>query len=162
MISFGLVCTKGHSFEAWFKDSTTFERQAKRGLVTCAHCGSPKVSKALMAPAICGTKKSKRGAAPVEAPIEAPATPGAPGMLAKAAPDPQAVALMKELQELRRKVEENAEYVGDRFAEEARKIHYEETEKRSIYGEASEDDAKALAEEGVEFAKIPWLPRTNS
>ena len=82
--------------------------------------------------------------------------------LAGGAPDPKAAELMRELRELRRKVEENAEYVGDRFAEEARKIHYEETEKRSIYGEASEDDAKALAEEGVEFARIPWVPRTNS
>ncbi len=152
MISFGLVCSKGHSFEAWFKDSATYERQAKRGLVTCAHCGSPKVTKALMAPRLAGTKKGKRGKNAAE-PTQA---------LAKAAPDPQAAALMQELRELRRKVEENAEYVGDRFAEEARKIHYEEAEKRSIYGEASEEESKALAEEGVEFAKIPWLPRTNS
>ncbi|MBL8837028.1 MAG: DUF1178 family protein [Alphaproteobacteria bacterium] len=152
MISFGLVCSKGHSFEAWFKDSATYERQVKRGLVTCAHCGSAKVEKALMAPRLAGTKKGRRDKDAAE-PTQA---------VAKAAPDPQAVALMKELQELRRKVEENAEYVGDRFAEEARKIHYEETEKRSIYGEASEEESKALAEEGVEFARIPWLPRTNS
>lgn len=155
MISFGLVCAKGHEFEAWFKDSATFERQAKRGLVTCAQCGSAKVSKALMAPRLAGTKKSRRGRATAEA---APPQQA----LAGGAPDPKAAELMRELRELRRKVEENAEYVGDRFAEEARKIHYEETEKRSIYGEASEDDAKALAEEGVEFARIPWVPRTNS
>ena len=151
MISFGLVCAKGHEFEAWFKDSATFERQAKRGLVTCAQCGSAKVSKALMAPRLAGTKKSRRGRVAAEA---APPQQA----LAGGAPDPKAAELMRELRELRRKVEENAEYVGDRFAEEARKIHYEEAPSRGIYGEATPAEAQELSEEGIGVMPLPPLP----
>ena len=161
MISFSLVCAKGHGFEAWFKDSASFDRQAKKGQVACAQCGSSEVRKAVMAPAIAGTKKgrTKRPAAASEAP-QAPEVL-APEVLARAAPDPKAAALMQELRELRRKIEASADYVGDKFAEEARKIHYGEGDKRGIYGETTEEEAEALADEGIEFGRLPWVPRGN-
>jgi len=157
MISFALVCDKGHDFEAWFKDGASFDRQAKKGLVSCAQCGSAKVRKAVMAPAISGTKHTRKPAEP--APQQPQPEPQE--QLAKPA-DPQAAAVMQQLRDLRRKIEESSDYVGDKFAEEARKIHYEEAEKRSIHGEATDDEARALADEGIEFARIPWVPRTNS
>jgi len=164
MISFNLVCDKGHGSEAWFKDGASFERQAKKGLVTCAQCGSAKMRKAVMAPAIAGTKRTRKGSGRDAEPAPAPAALPAPTpeVLAKPASDPQAAALMQQLRELRRKIEESSDYVGDKFAEEARKMHYDEVEKRSIHGEASDDEAKALADEGIEFARVPWVPRTNS
>jgi hypothetical protein len=156
MISFNLVCDKGHDFEAWFKDGASFDRQAKKGHVACATCGSAKVRKAVMAPAIAGTKQTRKDEVPAPAPA-----PAQPEMLAKPA-DPKAAAFMEALRELRSKIEESSDYVGDKFAEEARKIHYDEAEKRSIYGEATDDEARDLADEGIEFARVPWLPRTNS
>ena len=158
MIVFDLTCDKKHVFEAWFKDSATFERQSKKRLVSCAVCGSTHVRKAPMAPRI----SSGGEAAPEPAPIAA-ATPA--GRRATLATDPmaaKAAELAAQLRELRSQIEKNSEYVGPRFAEAARKIHYGEAEKRSIYGEASEEDARELAEEGVEFARVPWLPRTDS
>ena len=140
MISFNLRCTKDHVFEAWFKDGKTFDRQAKQGKVACPVCGDAKIEKAPMAPNI-ATSKSKK-AVPSEAAV--------------------AAEMNKALADLRDAVETNCDYVGDQFAEEARKIHYEETEKRNIYGEASDSDAEALKEEGIEVNRIPWLPRTNS
>lgn len=145
MIVFDLACHKGHVFETWFADTKTFERLRKKGHVACAECGSTKVDKALMAPRVRGGKK-KDAAPPPE----------------KVTTDPKAVEMLKALRELRRQVETNAEYVGPRFADEARKIHYEETPKRNIYGEANEADAKSLAEEGIEVARIPWVPREDA
>ena len=161
MISFNLVCDKGHGSEAWFKDGASFERQAKKGLVTCAQCGSAKMRKAVMAPAIAGTKRTRKDAdAAPAAPVTPPSAP-TQEVLAKPASDPQAAALMQQLRELRRKIEESSDYVGDKFAEEARKIHYGESDKRGIYGETSEEEAEALADEGIEFGRLPWIPRGN-
>ncbi len=150
MIVFNLQCHKGHGFESWFKDGAAFERQSKRKLVECPACGSVKVEKALMAPRLSGTKKSRKVAA-APAPSQAVAAMGNDPAVAKV------VELQKELAKLRAHVEKNFEHVGDRFAEEARKIHYGETEHRDIYGEATNDEAEALAEEGVEVARIPWV-----
>lgn len=157
MIVYDLACDNGHVFEAWFKDSATYERQVKKKQLSCALCGSVKVRKAPMAPRI-GRAKGEgedtgRGAGSAAAPMDTYAT------------DPRmkrVAALMKELAALRKHVEENAEYVGSKFAEEARKMHYGEKERRSIYGEASNQEAKELAEEGIEFARIPWLPRHDA
>jgi hypothetical protein len=151
MIIFNLQCHKGHGFESWFKDGAAYSRQSKRGLVECPACGSTKVEKALMAPRLAGTKKSRK--APAASPADAPAQAamGSDPAVAKA------VELHKELSKLRAHVEKNFEHVGDKFAEEARKIHYGETKHRDIYGEASPEDAEALAEEGVEIARIPWV-----
>jgi len=137
MILFDLKCDKGHVFEAWFRDGPTCERLIKARKAACAICGSGKVAKAPMAPSIRGTK------ATTPAPVEAAE---ARQMLVK----------------LRETVEKNCDYVGPGFAEEARRIHYGETDKRNIYGEASEKDAKALSEEGIEFGRIPWLPRADA
>ncbi len=154
MIVFNLQCHKGHGFESWFKDGAAFERQSKRKLVECPSCGSVKVQKALMAPRLSGTKKSRKSTAPV-------ATPGVAAM----GNDPavaKAVELQKELAKLRAHVEKNFEHVGDKFAEEARKIHYGESEHRDIYGEATVEEARDLAEEGVEVARIPWVRSSDA
>lgn len=148
MIVFNLQCRKGHGFEGWFKNGADFDRQARRGLVECPACGSTKVEKALSAPRVAGTKKSRKAALP--------ATQAAMGS------DPATAKLAEmhaQLAKLRAHVETNYEDVGENFAEEARKIHYGETEKRDIYGETSADEAAALAEEGVPVARIPWVRR---
>jgi hypothetical protein len=160
MIHYSLVCDKGHDFESWFADSAAYDKQAKRKLVTCPHCGSANVEKAIMAPRLA---TSKKGAAPIEAPlpVKAPAPAPAP---AQAAPTPVAMISPQErevrakLKELRDHLTKNADNVGAKFPEQARKMHYGEIEHRSIYGEATPDDAKALAEEGIEFHPLPILP----
>ena len=160
MILYRLRCRKGHEFESWFKDSKAYERQEKRSLIGCPACGDSKIERAIMAPRI------GKGDGTAEAPAEAPAVP------APAAPAPQqqqmaalARHVPKELREallkVRAEVEKNCEHVGDKFAEEARKIHYGESDKRGIYGETSDKEAEALAEEGIEFGRLPWLPRGN-
>lgn len=139
MIKYELKCRKAHVFEAWFYDSAAYDKQAAGGKVVCPVCGSRKVSKAPMAPRLA---RSKGAQAADEA-----------RQMAKA---------MKALTELREHVEKNADYVGEKFPEEARKIHYGETDKRNIYGEASKEEAKELAEEGIDVAMIPWLPRSDA
>ena len=147
MIKYRLQCKKKHEFEGWFSDSATYETQAKRGLVACPDCGSTKVSKAMMAPSVA---TRSRDSEPVQ----------------HSRDDAKRLAVQREMLDLMRKVrkqvEENAEYVGPRFAEEARKIHYEETEARGIYGEASIDEAKELAEEGIGVLPLPPLPEDAS
>ncbi|WP_119392892.1 DUF1178 family protein [Taklimakanibacter lacteus] len=150
MIRYDLVCADGHEFDGWFSDSAAFDKQARKGLVSCIHCGSTRIEKQLMAPGI--PVKSNRKAAPAE-----PAKP----MLAGAF-DPRQQKLIQMMREVRKAVEENAEYVGNRFADEARKIHYEEAEKRGIYGETTSDDAKALIEEGIEIHPLPILPEESN
>jgi hypothetical protein len=159
MIRYALRCERDHTFESWFQNSAAYDKQSKRGLVTCPVCDSAKVEKTIMAPRLA------RADVP-EPPPPVPAPPPAP------APAPQAVAgkapvaimgaqereLRQKLKELREHVTKNANYVGAKFPEEARKIHYGETEHRSIYGEASPEEAKALHEEGIEFHPLPVLP----
>ena len=158
MIRYALICNKSHEFESWFQNSDAFANQAKRGLVTCPVCGSEKVEKALMTPQLKRTDKGKgRDAPPMVA--SAPVAPDAP---AENVP----VAIMSneekqfrtKLKELRDHLTKNADNVGQKFPEEARKMHYGEIEHRSIYGEASPDEAQALQEEGVEFHPLPVLP----
>jgi hypothetical protein len=145
MILFDLKCGKGHVFEAWFRDGSSADQQMAGRKVACPECGNSKVAKAPMAPRIAGKQKTD-------------AAPPAPSKEMVA----MSTKLRKELGELRAKVEANCDYVGEKFAEEARKIHYGETDPRSIYGETSKEEAHALADEGVEFARIPWLPRHDS
>jgi hypothetical protein len=158
MILYRLRCSKGHEFESWFKDSKTYERQEKKSLIGCAVCGDSKVARAVMAPRI-----GKKGKGEVEAPA-VPAAAPAP------TPEQQQMAALtrkmpKELREallkVRTEVEKNCEHVGDKFAEEARKIHYGESDKRGIYGETTDQEAESLAEEGIEFGRLPWIPRGN-
>ncbi len=159
MILYELNCDRQHSFEAWFKDGATADRQLKRKSVECPSCGSVKVAKALMAPRV-GKKGNAREIAPIEPPVApsapAPATPP----LGKAAMIP--AELRQALIEVRKQIEANADYVGDKFADEARKIHHGETEARGIYGEATDDEHEELLEEGIEVARIPWVNRGDA
>lgn len=141
MIRYTLRCDREHEFEAWFRSSADYDRAAKKGANVCVVCGSTEVTKALMAPAVSGTRKET---------------------VTLAAPDPRSQAMRELVKEFRKKVTENADYVGDKFAEEARKIHYEEVEPRGIYGEATPDEAKRLAEEGIGFQPLPPLPEDKN
>ena len=156
MILFDLKCGKGHVFEAWFRDGTTAEKQIAGRKIACPSCGTAKVQKAPMAPRI--GKSGKPAAA--ESSTAEPSQPQGVVMTKEMAS--KAVQLRKELGELRKKIEANCDYVGGQFAEEARKIHYGETEARGIYGETSEEQARELNDEGIEFSRVPWLPRQDS
>jgi hypothetical protein len=167
MIRYALNCAKGHAFESWFQNSAAFDKQNKRGLVNCPVCGSSEVNKAIMAPQLTRTRKaasaqaepptpaSPSPPAPAAAPSMPPVTPG---KAAVAMTSPAERELRRKLKELRDHVTKNAHYVGARFPEEARKMHYGEIEHRSIYGEATPEEAKALHEEGIEFHPLPILP----
>ena len=147
MIKYALRCDHGHEFESWFANSSAFEKQQKRGLVSCPACGSEKVERAIMAPNVSGVHKKDRvpvSTTPEKAPV---------AMLS-----PQEKEIRAKLKELREHITKNADNVGAKFPEEARKMHYGESEPRSIYGEATPDDAKSLAEEGIEFHPLPVLP----
>ena len=161
MILYRLRCSKGHEFESWFKDSKTYERQEKKSLVGCAVCGDGKVERALMAPRLGkkGGRAAEVEAPPAAAPAPAPSPEQQQQMAALARHMP--AELREALIKVRTEVEKNCEHVGDKFAEEARKIHYGESDKRGIYGETSEEEAEALADEGIEFGRLPWVPRGN-
>jgi hypothetical protein len=164
MIRYSLLCQRQHEFEIWFANSADYDRQSKRGLVTCPVCGSAKVEKAIMAPSLGrGAKKGISDQPKVATPqpdappvAEAPAAPEAKAPVAMMSP--QERELRAKLKELRDHLVKNAENVGGRFPEEARKMHYGEIEHRSIYGEASPQEAKDMLEEGIEFYPLPTLP----
>jgi hypothetical protein len=154
VIRYALRCEAGHAFESWFNDSLAYDRQMARALVTCPLCGSAKVEKAIMAPAL--AKRGRREAAP--APARAPQPPRGAEKTPVAMISKEEVELRKKVKELRDHIVNNADYVGETFPEEARRMHYGEIEHRSIYGEASLESARALADEGIEFHPLPRLP----
>jgi hypothetical protein len=158
MIRYSLACERGHEFESWFASSAAYDKQAKRGLVACPMCGSTKVEKAIMAPRLARSDKPiDVPAAP--APPAPPSPPSAPqGGEPVAMISPQERELRTKLKELRDHLTRNAENVGRKFPEQARKMHYGELEHRSIYGEASPQEAKDLHEEGIEVHPLPVLP----
>jgi len=158
MIRYTLGCERGHEFESWFQNSAAYDKQSKRGLVTCPVCGSAKVDKTIMAPRLARSDIIDPTPPTPPSPAPAPAPQAAPPRTPVAIMSPHERELRQKLKELRDHVTKNASYVGPRFSEEARKIHYGETEHRSIYGEASPDEAKALHEEGIEFHPLPVLP----
>ncbi|HZT87336.1 MAG TPA: DUF1178 family protein [Stellaceae bacterium] len=135
MILFTLRCAAGHEFEAWFRDGAAYEAQHEAKEIACPVCGDATVEKALMSPRI---GRSRPAGLPTPAQLRAALT------------------------ELRQQVEKNCDYVGERFAEEARRIHYGESDPRGIYGEASREESHALAEEGIQFGWIPWIPATDA
>jgi hypothetical protein len=156
MIRYSLRCDRGHAFESWFQSSSAYDSQVKRKLVTCPACGSAKVEKAIMAPQIV-SKKGRDSAAPAPAAstdVTAPAS--TPLMMA------QERELRAKLRELRDHIVKNADNVGERFPNEARKMHYGDIEHRPIYGEASPDEARSLIEEGVEVSPLPVLPEDRN
>src|ERR1700716_3709700 len=148
MIRYAPRCDRGHSFESWFQSSAAYESQEKRKLVNCPACGSAKVERAIMAPQIVSNKGSQAAPpAPAPAPAADVAAPAStPLMMA------QERELRAKLKELRDHIVKNADNVGERFPNEARKMHYGDIEHRPIYGEASPDEARALIEEGVEVS----------
>lgn len=143
MIQYRLKCANGHRFDAWFLDGATYDRQSAGGGISCPFCGDGQIGKAPMAPNLAKNKNDKQ----IE-PTELRATE-------------VAERILNAVNGLRKKVEENCEYVGDKFAEEIRSIYYGETEKRGIYGEASEQETIDLEEEGIEFFHLPIVPRRN-
>jgi hypothetical protein len=155
MIRYALHCEAGHEFESWFANSAAFDKQAKRKLVECPVCGSSKIEKSIMAPRLARTDDAPRAEEIAESPATPPAPPAKTPVMTVS---PQERVLRQKLKELREHITKNSNYVGARFPEEARKIHYGETEHRSIYGEASPDEAKELHDEGIEFHPIPILP----
>ena len=142
MILFNLRCAADHEFEAWFKDSATYDQQVAAGEIACPVCNNTDVAKAIMAPRVSSTAKRRSG------------PPISPAELQR-----QYVSAMREV---RKHVEDNCDYVGPSFAEEARKIHNGDSEERSIYGEATPDETKTLAEDGIPFNHIPWVPREDA
>lgn len=153
MILFDLKCQDGHGFEAWFRDGAAYDAQVAAGDIACPVCGDTRVTKAPMAPRISKGPLGDRAIPPQLRPE---------GSSAEARTPMVAGELKAELEGLRRKIEENCDPVGDKFAEEARRIHYGEAPHRDIYGQATEAEASELVEEGVEFARIPWPVRTDS
>ncbi|MGZ8308454.1 MAG: DUF1178 family protein [Rhodoplanes sp.] len=159
MIRYALACRQGHAFESWFQNSNAFDDQAKRKLIACPECGSTAVEKALMAPrlsqAVTGSRR-RVAQGPEDSAAPPPASPSSKAPVAIMSP--QERELRSKLKELREQLTSSAEHVGPRFPKEARKMHYGETEHRSIYGEASADEARALIDEGIEFHPLPVLP----
>ncbi len=147
MIRYDLICDKGHEFDGWFSSSDAYDTQVKRGFVECSHCGSARVEKQIMAPnvGVRSNKKSESSQRMVSAPV-----------------DPRLQAMMQLAREMRAHVEANSENVGDRFADEARKMHYNETEQRGIHGQATPEAAKELIEEGIDVMPLPRLPEDGN
>jgi hypothetical protein len=161
MIRYSLQCESGHEFESWFANSDTYDKQVKRKLVTCPTCGSAKVEKAIMAPRLARTDKPREmlpSPVPPSAPMPSMPEPKAPVAMIS----PQEQEFRQKLKALRDHLVQNAEHVGPRFSEEARKMHYGEIEHRSIYGEASPEEAKDLHDEGIEFHPLPVLPEDRN
>lgn len=158
MIRYALACDRGHGFESWFRDSAGFEEQARRGLVSCPLCGSTSVVKQIMAPSVARTDRD--GPVPQAAPAQPAEAPGLPApaegpMVALGERERTFRALLKAVRD---HVTANAEHVGPRFAEEARRMHDGLGDFRAIYGEATAEEARALAEEGIEAYPLPILP----
>lgn len=149
MIVFDVSCSNEHVFEGWFKDRDSFDEQVDAGAISCPVCGDTDVKKGLSAPRLGGMRKGKDEAQP-----NAAMGPNGPA-------DEKLKEYVSALHELKKHVEENSDYVGDKFPEEARKIHYGETEARSIHGEATPEEAQELHEEGVDFHRIPW-PKSDA
>lgn len=140
VIQYALQCSNGHRFDAWFKNAAAYDEQRARGIVTCAQCGDGGVEKAPMAPAVARTDSAR---------------------IPLSSAHPDAARFRALLRDYRRKVMTEADYVGDRFAEEARKIHFEEAEARGIYGEATRDEVASLLDDGIDFLPLPDVGEDN-
>ena len=137
MITYSLVCDNSHKFDAWFRSAEAYDEQAGRGIVTCPICNSVRVEKALMAPAVSRMNSDK---------------------VSLSSGHPQQAEIREMLRVMRKKVTSEADYVGDKFAEEARKIHFKEADPRGIYGEATHDEVAELIDDGVDFLPLPHVP----
>lgn len=170
MIRYAARCEGGgHEFDGWYKDSAAFDRLARAGLIECPSCGDTRVSKALMAPAVVSSRR-RAAAEPVAPPPQPQPTaaqtspvpaPPPPPTDSRAAAGPMPAQLVAMLQRMRAEVEKSCDYVGPRFASEARKMHEGEIEHRGIYGEATPEEAEALREDGIAVSRIPWVPKAD-
>ncbi|UWS80750.1 DUF1178 family protein [Phaeobacter sp. G2] len=179
MINYSLKCAQGHSFDSWFQSASAFDKLAAAGLVACAYCGSSKVEKAIMAPRVRTGRKAVSGMGEPEQNLpatpehqntpsasaqgDAPAGAAGPDRGAERGPgalstpmSSEAAEMQKALGDLRRKVEENSDYVGKDFASEARAMHLGDAPERAIHGEAKPEEAKALIEEGIPVVPLPF------
>lgn len=156
MIRYALQCEAGHAFEGWFRSSSDFDEQRTQGRLTCPVCGVAEVEKQIMAPNV--------SACDADSEVTLPATTAAPetSPTQLMMPDPRDLAMRQMLKSMRDHVLANSVDVGDRFAEEARKIHHEEVERRSIRGRATSEEAQALRDEGIEFSPLPVLPEDQN
>lgn len=169
MIQYALKCAEGHAFDSWFQSAAAFDKLVSAGMVSCAICGGVKVKKAIMAPRV----RTARGAvavpdvAPETGPVTgpeigtatgSPAGPRVPSVTSSNPLSQPANPAEQALAELRKKVEDNADYVGQDFAAEARAMHLGDAPARSIYGEAGLDEAKQLVEDGVPVTPLPFRP----
>jgi hypothetical protein len=152
LIRYALVCEAGHGFESWFRSSADYDGQRKGDLVSCPMCGSTSVEKQIMRPSVARTDKGGRRAERTAPQDKTPV----------AMMSPVEQELRNKLKELRDHVTKNADYVGDKFSELARQMHYDEIDKRSIYGEAEPDEVRELVEEGVEVQPLPLLPEDRN
>ncbi len=146
MIRYDLICDKGHEFDGWFSNSDAYDQQEKRGLVSCTHCGTNKIQKQLMAPGIPAKSNRKSDRQTMTA---GPA-------------DPRYAEMVRLMRDYKKHVEATSENVGENFAEEARKMHFNEKEKRGIYGQTSPQEAVELLEEGIEIQPLPVLPEDGN
>lgn len=159
MIRYSLKCADGHSFESWFQSAAAYDKLAASGLVCCSVCGSDKVEKAIMAPRVRPGRKavSPIGEAEPPEPAQSPA-------VSEVAPETQgalsapASEMERAIQELRKQVEANSDYVGKDFVSEARAMHLGEAPARAIHGEARPEEAKSLIEDGVPVLPLPFGP----
>lgn len=161
MIQYTLKCDQDHSFDSWFQSSDAFETLKKAGHLTCPHCGSSQVEKAIMAPrVVAARKKAKAPAAPAPVPAQTPASAPNAKQPMGMVPDE---TVQKALQDMKKQVEANSDYVGTNFAKEARSMHLGETPERAIYGETNAAEAKSLIEDGVPVLPLPFTPtrKTN-
>ena len=140
MIKYNLICNNNHEFESWFSDSEEFNRLNKKKLLECIYCSSNKIKKSIMAPMVSGTKLSEESV----------------NIL-----DRKLLKEKKELLKLREHIEKNFEFVGDKLSEKIRDIYYDKNSKKSIYGTATPEERKELAEEGIDLLSIPWISKDN-
>jgi hypothetical protein len=158
LIKYALACEAGHGFESWFRSSADYDAQRKKNLVACPMCGSLTFEKQIMRPSVARTDKaSARKEAPAPEKAPAPAEKAPVAMMS-----PQEQEFRKKLKELREHVTKNADYVGEKFPELARQMHYDEIEHRSIYGEAKPEEVRELLDEGVEVQPLPVLPEDRN
>ena len=141
MIKFSLRCAADHEFEGWFRDNASFEEQAEKRVLTCPLCGDASIGKSIMAPSIRTSEQAQ---------------------VVNAAQHAKMAAFMKGLRAAHEHVEKNFENVGERFAQEARAIHYGDQDKRDIVGQATAEEAKGLRDEGIGFSMLPPLPKIDA
>lgn len=165
MILYTLQCTSEHRFDAWFRDGSTYEAQVASGEVACPICADTSIEKAPMAPRIAKGASAPAAEAPASQAESEQSSETGPAEKGKSVMDPrqrEMARLRAAMLTLKKMVQDNCDYVGGEFAAEARRIHYGEADERAIYGEATEDEAQELVDEGVQVGRIPWPTESDA